>query len=235
MPVIEVRHPLVRHKVGLLREVDISTKKFREITERARPPADLRGDRRFPAREDDDRMLERADRGRADQRQEGHRGADPARRPRHADGVLDMIPSAKVSVVGLARNHETLQPENYFERFVGHLAERDRDHHRPDAGDGRLDDRDGQPAEVARLHRHPRARARRGAGGHRGAGEAHPDVRCWTAAIDSHLNERLHHPWARRRGGQDLRDALTRVAGRSRLRPSRARRPPRRARPATSG
>src|SRR5436190_705046 len=32
MPVIEVRHPLVRHKVGLLRENDISTKQFRELT-----------------------------------------------------------------------------------------------------------------------------------------------------------------------------------------------------------
>ena len=32
MPVLEVLHPLVRHKVGLLRAADISTKKFREIT-----------------------------------------------------------------------------------------------------------------------------------------------------------------------------------------------------------
>ena len=32
MPVIDVRHPLVKHKVGLLREDDISTKKFRELT-----------------------------------------------------------------------------------------------------------------------------------------------------------------------------------------------------------
>src|SRR5688500_11187971 len=32
MPVIDVRHPLVKHKVGLLREFDISTKKFRELT-----------------------------------------------------------------------------------------------------------------------------------------------------------------------------------------------------------
>ena len=39
-------------------------------------------------------------------------------------GVLDMIPSAKVSVVGIARNHETLMPEPYFERFVGQLDER---------------------------------------------------------------------------------------------------------------
>ena len=32
MPVFHVRHPLVRHKVGLLRDKDISTKKFRELT-----------------------------------------------------------------------------------------------------------------------------------------------------------------------------------------------------------
>ena len=40
------------------------------------------------------------------------------------DGVLDMVPNAKVSVVGLSRNHQTLQPETYFERLVGHLDER---------------------------------------------------------------------------------------------------------------
>ena len=32
MPVIDVKHPLVKHKVGLLREDMISTKKFRELT-----------------------------------------------------------------------------------------------------------------------------------------------------------------------------------------------------------
>ena len=32
MPVIEVRHPLVRLKIGLLRKKDLSTKSFRELT-----------------------------------------------------------------------------------------------------------------------------------------------------------------------------------------------------------
>ena len=32
MAVIEVNHPLVKHKIGLLREEGISTKKFRELT-----------------------------------------------------------------------------------------------------------------------------------------------------------------------------------------------------------
>ena len=32
MAVIEVKHPLVKHKIGLMREGDMSTKKFRELT-----------------------------------------------------------------------------------------------------------------------------------------------------------------------------------------------------------
>ena len=32
MPVKEIRHPLIRHKLGLMREAGISTKKFRELT-----------------------------------------------------------------------------------------------------------------------------------------------------------------------------------------------------------
>jgi hypothetical protein len=31
MKVVEVKHPLVKHKIGLMREGDISTKRFREL------------------------------------------------------------------------------------------------------------------------------------------------------------------------------------------------------------
>ena len=31
MKIVEVRHPLVKHKLGLMREHDISTKRFREL------------------------------------------------------------------------------------------------------------------------------------------------------------------------------------------------------------
>ncbi|MBV5350381.1 uracil phosphoribosyltransferase, partial [bacterium] len=40
------------------------------------------------------------------------------------DGVLDMIPSAKVSVVGLYRNEETLEPVAYYEKFTSDMDER---------------------------------------------------------------------------------------------------------------
>ncbi len=33
MPVQEIRHPLIRHKLGLMRRADISTKNFRELAQ----------------------------------------------------------------------------------------------------------------------------------------------------------------------------------------------------------
>jgi uracil phosphoribosyltransferase len=39
-------------------------------------------------------------------------------------GVLDMIPSAKVSVVGVQRNEHTLQPVAYYEKLSGRMDER---------------------------------------------------------------------------------------------------------------
>ena len=40
------------------------------------------------------------------------------------DGVLDLIPSARVSVVGLYRNEETLEPVAYFQKFTRQIEDR---------------------------------------------------------------------------------------------------------------
>jgi len=40
------------------------------------------------------------------------------------DGVLDLIPSARVSVVGLYRNEETLEPVTYYEKFTSNIDNR---------------------------------------------------------------------------------------------------------------
>jgi uracil phosphoribosyltransferase len=40
------------------------------------------------------------------------------------DGVLDMIPSARVSVVGLYRNEETLEPVRYYVKMTSKMEER---------------------------------------------------------------------------------------------------------------
>ena len=189
MPVIDVKHPLVKHKVGLLRADDISTKKFRELTNELARLLAYEATADFPL----ERTMVQAWSGPTEVEQIMGKKVTVVPILRAGlgmlDGVLDMIPSAKVSVVGLSRNHETLQPENYFEKFVGKLDERTAiiiDPMLATAGSmiatvdllkarGCKDIRAlvlvAAPEGVAALNR------------------AHPDVRCWTAAIDSHLNE----------------------------------------------
>ena len=124
MPVIDVKHPLVKHKVGLLREDEISTKKFRELTNELARLLAYEATADFPL----EKTTVQCWSGPTEVDQISGRKVTVVPILRAGlgmlDGVLDMIPSAKVSVVGLSRNHETLQPENYFEKFVGHLSER---------------------------------------------------------------------------------------------------------------
>lgn len=188
MPVIEVRHPLVRHKVGLLREHDISTKKFRELTGELARLLAYEATADFP--------LEGAT-------VQGWAG--PAEVERIAgrkvtvvpilragigmlDGVLDLIPNAKVSVVGISRNHRTLEPEPYFERFVGHLDERCALVIDPMLATG------GSMLATVELLKRRGCRDIRALvlvaapEGIAALEQAHPDVRCWTAAIDDRLD-----------------------------------------------
>ena len=189
MSVIDVTHPLVKHKVGLLRETDISTKKFRELTNELARLLAYEATADFPL----EKITIDCWSGPTEIEQISGKKVTVVPILRAGlgmlDGVLDMIPSAKVSVVGLSRNHTTLQPENYFEKFVGQLDARTAiiiDPMLATAGSmiatvsllkarGCKDIRAlvlvAAPEGVAALKR------------------AHPDVRCWTAAIDSHLNE----------------------------------------------
>ncbi|MBI3157473.1 MAG: uracil phosphoribosyltransferase [Burkholderiales bacterium] len=189
MPVIEVTHPLVRHKVGLLREHEISTKKFRELTGELARLLAYEATADFP--------LERATipcwSGPVEVDQIAGRKVTlvPILRAGLGmlDGVLDMIPNAKVSVVGLARDHETLQPVQYFERFVGHLDERTAIILDPMLATA------GSMIATADMLRRKGCRDIRALvlvaapEGVRALQAAHPELRCWTAAVDSHLDE----------------------------------------------
>ncbi|QSX32206.1 uracil phosphoribosyltransferase [Shewanella avicenniae] len=124
MKVVEVKHPLVRHKIGLMREGDISTKRFRELASEVgslltyEATADL--------------MTEKVT-------IEGWNGPVEVEQIKGKkvtvvpilraglgmmDGVLENIPSARISVVGMYRDEETLEPVPYFEKFASGLEER---------------------------------------------------------------------------------------------------------------
>jgi uracil phosphoribosyltransferase len=189
MSVIEVKHPLVKHKIGLLRELDISTKKFRELTHELARLLAYEATADFPL----EKTTIECWSGPVEIDQVRGRKVTVVPILRAGlgmlDGVLDMVPNAKVSVVGLSRNHETLAPEHYFEKFVGHLDERT-----ALIVDPMLATAGSMIATIDLLKRRGCTDVRAlvlvaAPEGVAALQKAHPDVRCWTAAIDSHLNE----------------------------------------------
>ncbi|MGQ5524796.1 uracil phosphoribosyltransferase [Chitinimonas sp. PSY-7] len=189
MAIFEIRHPLVRHKIGLARGADMSTKKFRELTAEIGRLLAYEACKDFP--------LEKVT-------IEGWCGPVQIERIKGKkvtvvpilragigmlDGVLDMMPNAKISVVGLARNEETLQPVPYFEKFVGDLAERTALIIDPMLATG-----GSMVATADMLKRNGCTQIKAlvlvaAPEGIKLMQEKHPDVDIYTAAIDSHLNE----------------------------------------------
>ncbi|MCG6894571.1 MAG: uracil phosphoribosyltransferase [Desulfobacteraceae bacterium] len=124
MPVTVVDHPLVKHKLGLMRKSDVSTKDFRELaSELARlltyeATKDLKTEKRTIQGWAGEVTVERI---------KGKKiTVVPILRAGLGmmGGVLDLIPSARVSVVGLFRNEETLEPVKYYEKMTGRIEER---------------------------------------------------------------------------------------------------------------
>lgn len=124
MPVIEVRHPLVKHKIGLLREEGICTKKFRELTSELARLLTYEACRDFEL----EPCTIQGWAGPVEIQQiKGKKvSVVPILRAGLGmmDGVLEHIPSARVSVVGIYRDEETLKPVPYFEKIVSNIEER---------------------------------------------------------------------------------------------------------------
>jgi len=105
------------------------------------------------------------------------------------EGMLDLVPAARVAHIGLFRDPETLQPVEYYFKAPSDLDDRLiivvdpmlATANSAIAAIQRLKDRGAThirflcllaaPEGVKKLH------------------EAHPDVPAWTAAVDSHLND----------------------------------------------
>lgn len=124
MKVVEVAHPLVQHKLGLMRAASNSTKTFREL---AGEVATLLTYEATADLETEEASVD------------GWAGPVTTRRIKGAKitlvpilraglgmlpGVLALIPAAKVGVVGLQRDEETLAPVGYYEKLTGRMDER---------------------------------------------------------------------------------------------------------------
>ena len=120
----EIRHPLIRHKLGLMRRADVSTKNFRELAQEIGTLLTYEATKDLP--------LETYS-------IEGWSGAVDVEKIAGKkitvvpilragigmlEGVLSLIPSAKVSAVGVVRNESTLAAHTYLEKLAPDMPSR---------------------------------------------------------------------------------------------------------------
>ncbi|MGX9463327.1 uracil phosphoribosyltransferase [Shewanella sp. A14] len=189
MKVVEVKHPLVRHKVGLMREADISTKRFRELA------TEVGSLLTYEATADFETETVTIDGWNGPVSIEQLKGKKVTVVPilraglGMMDGVLEHIPSARISVVGIYRDEETLQPVPYFEKIVSNVEERIALVVDPMLATGGsmiatidlLKKRGCNSIKALVLVAAPE--------GIKALEKAHPDIELYTAAIDECLNE----------------------------------------------
>src|SRR6187401_170445 len=189
-PVTEVTHPLVQHKLGLLRDVTTTTQQFRQLVneltllltyEATKNLADEGIELETP--------LERTEARRISGKKVA---VCPILRAGMGmlDGVLSLIPGARVGFIGLFRDEQTLEPVEYYVKLPDDLPDRDvilldpmlatgnstaaaiETVKRAGATSVRLIALIAAPEGIARVH-----------------GE-HPDVRIVVASVDRGLNEK---------------------------------------------
>jgi len=124
MTVFVEDHPLIKHKLGLMRQKDISTKDFRDLSSEVARLLTYEATHNL----DTETKVIEGWAGKVEvEKIKGKKiTVVPILRAGLGmmDGVFDLIPSAKVSVVGFYRNEETLKPVQYYVKTASVMEER---------------------------------------------------------------------------------------------------------------
>jgi len=191
MAVHEITHPLIAHKLGLMRNAKISSKDFRELASEVGNLLTYEATRTLPT----ERAVIKSwsgDEVEVKQIKGKKITVVPILRAGLGmlEGVLELIPNAKISVVGLYRDEETLQPVAYFDKVVKNIDERTALIVDPMLATGGtliatidLLKKKGC-TKILGLFWSPAPE------GIKAVIDAHPDIEIFTAAIDERLNEK---------------------------------------------
>lgn len=187
--VVIFNHPLVQHKVGIIRDKNTSVKAFRELLQEISGLMVYEITRNLPLT---DVEVETPVAKSIERTIEGKKLAlVPVLRAGlgMVDGILNVIPNAKVGHIGLYRDPETLNPIEYYCKLPNDINERDIFVLDPMLATGGsssaaislIKKRGGTKISLVCLIAAPEGIKRVCAD--------HPDVEIFTAALDSHLNE----------------------------------------------
>jgi uracil phosphoribosyltransferase len=190
MPVVEVTHPLVQHKLSYLRDKDTPTVHFRRLVEEITLLLTYEATKDLPTENAEiETPLELA----AFPRIAGKKVAVcPILRAGLGmlDGVLTLISGARVGFIGLYRDEETLYPVEYYVKLPQDVAEREVILLDPMLATGNstvhavqlVKDAGASSVRLLAIIAAPE--------GIRNIEEQHPDVLIVVAAIDRGLNEK---------------------------------------------
>ncbi len=183
-------HPLIQHKVTLLRDRNTSSKQFRELIREITGLMCYEATRDLPTCEVEvetpitkTKSLKIAGRKLA---------FVPILRAGlgMVDGAVELVPSARIGHIGLYRDEETLKPVEYYCKLPGDIHEREvivLDPMLATGGSavdaiGQIKQRGPKSIKFMCIIAAPE--------GLKALSEAHPDVQIYCASLDSHLNEK---------------------------------------------
>ena len=184
-----VSHPLVQHKLTLMREKDTSTASFRQLLREISLLLAYEVTRELPmTTKRIETPLEAMDAPAIEGRKLALVSILRAGNGL-LDGILELVPAARVGFVGLYRDPETLQPVQYYCKLPDHMEDRLAIVVDPMLATGNssvaavdlVKAAGGRNIRFLCLLAAPEGIARMKA--------AHPDVPIVTAAVDSHLND----------------------------------------------
>ena len=185
-----VRHPLIQHKLGYLRDQETPTVHFRKLANEITLLLTYEATKDMPTEDTEvETPLERM----TVQRISGKKVAVcPVLRAGVGmlDGVLSLVSSARVGFIGMYRNEETLEPVQYYSKLPTDLADRDAivldpmlaTGHSAGAAVDAVKDAGAQSVTLVCIVAAPE--------GIEQVHERHPDVHIVCAAVDRGLDER---------------------------------------------
>jgi uracil phosphoribosyltransferase len=189
VPVHVVDHPLIKHKLAFMREHNVTTKDFRDLA------SELANLLTYEATKQLETEAVTIQGWAGPVEVEKIKGKKITVVPilraglGMMDGVLNLIPTAKVSVVGLYRNEETLQPVRYYVKMTNQMEERIALILDPMLATG------GTVIATIDLLKESGCKQIKGIfmvaapEGIEKLQNAHPDVEIWVASIDEKLND----------------------------------------------
>ncbi len=190
MEPIEVKHPLIEHKLGILRDKKTGTKEFRELISEI--TLFLCYEAMKDAKTYEEEIETPITKTTVNKLNENHYVFVPILRAGTGmiDGITTMIPNAKIGHIGLYRNEETLEPVKYLFKMPKHIEDKEIiiiDPMLATGGSGcaaiqMIKDEGVKNIKFLCVIAAPEGIER--------MRKEHPDVQIYCAKIDDHLNEK---------------------------------------------